>query len=74
MKLSLCLAAAALTLSAGAYAQTSQTFNFGEGQSSLPSGGEHRASTQPKAAPKHKSQHAKRRRAHVKQPDTYSHN
>jgi hypothetical protein len=38
MKSSICLAVAALTLSVGAYAQTSQTFRFGEGQSSLPSG------------------------------------
>ena len=38
MKFSTCLAVAALTLSVGAYAQTSQTFRFGEGQSTLPSG------------------------------------
>jgi len=38
MKFSICLTVAALTVSAGAYAQTAQTFRFGEGQSSLPSG------------------------------------
>lgn len=43
MKFSICLAAAALTFSAGAYAQTSQTFHFGEGQSALPSGNTHAA-------------------------------
>ncbi|PQV48009.1 hypothetical protein [Paraburkholderia sp. BL21I4N1] len=73
MKLSLCLVAA-LTLSAGAYAQTSQTFRFGEGQSSLPSGNDHGAAAQAKANPKHKTQHPKRHRGHVKQPDTTSHN
>jgi hypothetical protein len=43
MKFSICLAVAALTLSATAYAQTSQTFRFGEGQSTLPSGNAHPA-------------------------------
>ena len=38
MKFSIGLFAAALTFPVGAYAQTSQTFHFGEGQSSLPSG------------------------------------
>ena len=38
MKFSICLTVAALAVSAGAYAQTAQTFRFGEGQSSLPSG------------------------------------
>ncbi|NYH17237.1 hypothetical protein [Paraburkholderia bryophila] len=73
MKLSLCLVAA-LTLSAGAVAQTSQTFRFGEGQSTLPSGNGHGAPAQSNASPKHKTQHQKRHRGHVKQPDTYSHN
>ncbi|MFM0649721.1 hypothetical protein PQR14_35840 [Paraburkholderia bryophila] len=73
MKLSLCLVAA-LTLSAGAYAQTSQTFRFGEGQSSLPAGNDHGAAAQSRTSPKHKTQHQKRHRGHVKQPDTYSHN
>ncbi|ASL48608.1 hypothetical protein bAD24_III14510 [Burkholderia sp. AD24] len=73
MKLSLCLVAA-LTLSAGAYAQTSQTFRFGEGQSSLPSGNVHGAAAQSNTSPTHKARHQKRHRGHVKQPDTYSHN
>ncbi|WP_434111268.1 hypothetical protein [Paraburkholderia caffeinilytica] len=59
MKFSIYLAVAALTLSAlstGAYAQTSQTFRFGEGQSSLPSGNAHPApapgaQAQPQQAP-----------------------
>ena len=35
MKLSTCLGCAALLLSVSAYAQTSQTFTFGEGQTTL---------------------------------------
>ncbi|MGF6725482.1 hypothetical protein P3T43_004860 [Paraburkholderia sp. GAS41] len=61
MKLSTCLGYAALLLSVSAYAQTSQTFTFGEGQTTLngaharPS---HGAQTQPKAKPKHaRTQH-----------------
>ncbi|MDR8399692.1 MULTISPECIES: hypothetical protein [Paraburkholderia] len=46
MKFSICLAVAALTVAVGAYAQTSQTFRFGEGQSALPSG-----NTRPAPAP-----------------------
>ena len=45
MKFSVCVAVAALTLSAGAYAQTSQTFHFGEGQSAPQSGNAHPAPT-----------------------------
>jgi hypothetical protein len=95
MKLSICLAAAALACSVGAYAQTSQTFRFGEGQSGLPSGNTHPASAPraqaqapaaaaaapdeqhappPKASPKHKVKHSRHHRAHVTQPETYSHN
>jgi hypothetical protein len=51
MKFSICLAVAALTVSAGAYAQTAQTFRFGEGQSSLPSG-----HAQPSPAPRAQAQ------------------
>lgn len=51
MKFSICLAVAALTVSAGAYAQTAQTFRFGEGQSSLPSG-----HAQPTPAPRAQAQ------------------
>ncbi|MFM0417220.1 hypothetical protein [Paraburkholderia aromaticivorans] len=63
MKLSICLAAAALTCSVGAYAQTSQTFRFGEGQSALPSGNAHpapapRAQAQAPAAAAPDEQHA----------------
>lgn len=82
MKFSICLAIAALTISAGAYAQTAQTFRFGEGQSSLPSG--HAQSTPApraqaqeapgaNARPKHQAKHHSRHRGHVPQPDTYSH-
>ncbi|WNC92006.1 hypothetical protein RI103_27370 [Paraburkholderia sp. FT54] len=62
MKFSICLAVAALTLSVGAYAQTSQTFRFGEGQSTLPSGHAHPApgaQAQQAPAPQHSAeQHA----------------
>lgn len=57
MKFSICLAVAALTVSLGAHAQTSQTFRFGEGQSTLPSGNAHPApapraqAQEPAAAP-----------------------
>ena len=43
MKLSKCLALAALPLSITAYAQTSQTYHFGEGQTSLQTGNAHPA-------------------------------
>jgi hypothetical protein len=79
MKFSICLAVAALTLPVGATAQTSQTFRFGEGQSSLPSGHAQpapRAQTQQapmsNARPKHQAKH-RHHRGHVAQPDTYSH-
>lgn len=85
MKFSICLTVAALTMSAGAYAQTSQTFRFGEGQSSMQSGDAHSApaphAQQPQAgehtAPKAKSKHTTRHHSHhghVTQPDTFSHN
>jgi len=53
MKFSVCLAIAALTLSVGAYAQTSQTFHFGEGQTGMSSGNTHAAPAPqaPKAQP-----------------------
>ncbi|HEX7907655.1 MAG TPA: hypothetical protein VF534_06115 [Paraburkholderia sp.] len=51
MKFSVCVAVAALTLSAGAYAQTSQTFHFGEGQNTLPSGNAHAAPAPAAQAP-----------------------
>lgn len=53
MKFSICLAVAALTVAVGAYAQTSQTFRFGEGQSALPSG-----NTRPAPAPHAQAQPA----------------
>ncbi|WP_144137546.1 hypothetical protein [Paraburkholderia sp. BCC1884] len=75
MKFSICLAVAALTLSASAYAQTSQTFHFGEGQSTMQPGktqsGEHAA---PRTQAKHSTSHHRRHRGHTTQPDTYSHN
>ena len=70
MKFSICLAAALLTLSFAAQAQTSQTFHFGEGESGLSSDNAHT----PQHAdnkPKHKAKH---RRGHVTHPATYSHN
>ena len=88
MKFSICLAVAALTLSTGVYAQTSQTFRFGEGQSTVPAGNAHAASApgaqaqqpQPvdhvppsKARQKHKAKHHRHYHGHVTQPDTYSH-
>ncbi|HEV3425499.1 MAG TPA: hypothetical protein VG105_17305 [Paraburkholderia sp.] len=69
MKLSTCVALAALTLSATAYAQTSQTYHFGEGQSA-PQGGN--AQSKPKAK-KHKPTHHKHRAQHVSNQDMYSH-
>ncbi|WP_345814670.1 hypothetical protein AAGS40_20835 [Paraburkholderia sp. PREW-6R] len=89
MKFSICLAAAALTLSAGAYAQNSQTFHFGEGQSGMSSGNTHAAPsaqapapqgsedaghTNATAKPAHKPKHRRHHRGHATQPDTYSHN
>ncbi len=89
MKFSICVAVAALTLSVGAYAQTSQTFRFGEGQTTLPAGNTHPApqaqpaplppaAEQPaphsKAKPKHSTKHHRHHRGHVRQPHTYSHN
>jgi hypothetical protein len=62
MKLSTSLGCAALLLSVSAYAQTSQTFTFGEGQTTphatnaRPSSG-----AQPKAKPKHTATHHKPR-------------
>ncbi|SDH89451.1 hypothetical protein [Paraburkholderia phenazinium] len=81
MKLSTCLACAALLLSASAYAQTSQTFTFGEGQTTphatnaRPSQGAQpqHAQSQPKAKPKHATKHHKRRPRYVSNPDIYSH-
>ncbi|RKR38458.1 hypothetical protein [Paraburkholderia sp. BL17N1] len=85
MKFSMCLAVAALTVSVGAYAQTAQTFRFGEGQSSLPSGhaqAQQAPAPQPsaeqhapttEAKPKHKVRHKRHHRGYVTQPDTYSH-
>jgi hypothetical protein len=81
MKLSTCLGCAALLLSAGAYAQTSQTFTFGEGQTtpheanSRPSQGAQPQHAQAPAQtkPKHAPTHHKRRPHHVSNPDIYSH-
>jgi hypothetical protein len=76
MKLSTCLGGAAMLLSVSAYAQTSQTFTFGEGQSTphttnaRPSQG---TQPQPKAKPKHATTHHKRPSQHASNPDTYSH-
>jgi hypothetical protein len=78
MKLSTCLGGAAMLLSVSVYAQTSQTFTFGEGQSTphatnaRPSQG---AQPQPKAKakPKHATTHHKRPSQHASNPDTYSH-
>jgi hypothetical protein len=73
MKLSTCLGGAAMLLSLSAYAQTSQTFTFGEGQSTphatnaRPS---HGAQTPPKAKPKHATTHHKRPAQHASNPDT----
>ncbi|MGF6774332.1 hypothetical protein P3T18_006847 [Paraburkholderia sp. GAS199] len=76
MKFSICLAAAALTLSASVFAQTAQTFHFGEGDSKLPAGNAHPAAQAPANPPAHANhtKHRRRHRAHVTQPDTYSHN
>ena len=56
MKFSTCLGCAALLVSVGAYAQASQTFTFGEGQTT-PHATNARPSqhSQPKAKPKHKA-------------------
>ena len=73
MKLSTCLGCAALLLSVSAYAQTSQTFTFGEGQTTphatnaRPSSG-----AQPKAKPKHTATHHKRLPPQASKPDVYS--
>jgi len=77
MKLSIALAVAALTLSAAAYAQTSQTFHFGEGQTAPQSGNAHPAHearpqhAQPK--PKHKAAHHKHSPRRPSNQDMYSH-
>lgn len=81
MKLSTCLGCAALLLSVSAYAQTSQTFTFGEGQSTphaanaRPSQGAQpqHAQAPAKAKPKHAATHHKRRTRHASNPDMYSH-
>lgn len=63
MKLSNCLALAALTLSVSAYAQNSQTFNFGEGQTTPHQADGHAQADaphgQPSHAPKHKTTYRK---------------
>jgi hypothetical protein len=87
MKFSHYLTLAAFTLSAvsvATYAQTSQTFRFGEGQTTLQPGNAH--PTQPShAAPaqsqspeatatkEHKEKHQRHRRHRVYVQDTYSH-
>ncbi|HEY1998419.1 hypothetical protein [Paraburkholderia sp.] len=53
MKLSNCLALAALTLSASAFAQTSQTFTFGEGQTTPNQGNSHAQPQAPHGQPSH---------------------
>jgi hypothetical protein len=69
MKLSTCLTLAALalsTLSAAAYAQTSQTYHFGEGQTGVQPG-----NARPAPAKKHKPMH---HRHHVPAQDASSRN
>jgi hypothetical protein len=62
MKLSTCLGCAALLLSVGAYAQTSQTFTFGEGQTTPHATNERPSSgARPKSKPKHAATHHKPR-------------
>jgi hypothetical protein len=82
MKLSTCLGCAALLLSVNAYAQTSQTFTFGEGQStphaanarpSQSAQPQHAQTPPAKAKPKHAATHHKRRTRHASNPDIYSH-
>jgi len=81
MKLSTCVALAALALSATAYAQTSQTYHFGEGQSAPQGGNAHpaqaaqpqHAQPKPEATPKHKPTHHKHRTQHLSNQDMYSH-
>lgn len=66
-----CLLPAALLLSASAYAQTSQTFHFGEGQSSL--GSAHSTHAQPKPKSSHKPQHRRAATHHSSLDNPYSH-
>ncbi|MGA3250956.1 MAG: hypothetical protein ABSD12_22870 [Paraburkholderia sp.] len=81
MKLSTCLGCAALLLSVGAYAQTSQTFTFGEGQTTphaanaRPSQGvqPHRVQTPAKPKPKHPTTRQTPRPPQASNLDTYSH-
>ncbi|QGZ64689.1 hypothetical protein [Paraburkholderia acidisoli] len=72
MTFSKCLLLAALSLSATAYAQTSQTFHFGEGQSTPEPG--HTTHAKPRAKPaKHSSQHRHTTTTHSPQQNAYSH-
>jgi len=84
MKFSTCLGCAALLLSVGAHAQTSQTFTFGEGQTTPhPANGANARSSQSaqpqhaqapsRTRPAHAATHHKRRPHHVSNPDIYSH-
>ncbi|WP_043283739.1 hypothetical protein [Paraburkholderia oxyphila] len=83
MKLSKCLLLMALALSATGYAQTSQTYHFGEGQSGFGEGQstpqrEHASSTpphtaaKPKSKPKHKPQHRRHTQGRSPLQDSYS--
>jgi hypothetical protein len=79
MKFSTCLGCAALLVSVGAYAQTSQTFTFGEGQTTphaanaRPSQGAQPQHSQPKAKPKHRATRYKRQPPQASNPDLRSH-
>lgn len=70
MKFSTFLGCAALLVSVGAYAQTSQTFNFGEGQTTP-----HAANARPsqhKTKPKHQAAHQKRQPPQASNVNLYS--
>lgn len=72
MTFSKCLLLAALSLSATAYAQTSQTFHFGEGQSTPEPG--HSTHAKPRAkSTKHQSQHRRTTTPRSPQQNPYSH-
>jgi hypothetical protein len=72
MKFSTCLGCAALLVSVGAYAQTSQTFNFGEGQTTPHAANARPSQHKPKAKPKHQAARQKPQPPQASNQNLYS--
>ncbi|AHE28411.1 hypothetical protein [Burkholderia pseudomallei] len=74
MKLSILVAAAcaAIALASAAYAQTSQTYHFGEGQAGMSSGAQTAPARHAAKTPAHRHRKHRAHRA-VRSPRTYTH-